>query len=366
LEREIGKLFSYAINPISWLLIAIAVYYLMSINVPKRYKYEKNMKEWLFISVSIFIIVYFSIGLFTGFGVNPYNRSLNGILLNLWSFGSIILAQEYIRYIIININRKSDRLLVNICLITILVIADLNLLNFMGYFKNELAILRFLATILVPKIIENILLTYTATKGGLVPNIIYKLVISIAIWVTPILPNCNWLVLSLLYCIFPFLTYMIINYLILKRENHIPARLTKGISPQSMVFNFIVIIIAITFVLGVTPFIPTAIVTESMHPKIKVGDVVITKKMAIDKIEVGDIVHVKRNDYYVIHRVIEKKMTQGQIQLITKGDNNKTKDYSPVTNEQVVGKVVLIIPKIGYPSYWLNKTIRALKDGSNV
>lgn len=366
LKVENGKIFSYIINPISWLLLGIVIYLLTANKIPRRYKYENEMRDWLFISSLLFIMIYFSIGFFSGFGINPYNHSLEGILLNIWSLGTIILVEEYIRYVVINNNRKSDRLWVTIFLIATLVIIEINLLNFIGYFKNEITILKFLAIILIPKVIENILLIFTATKGGLVPNIIYKMIINMPLWMVPILPKSNWLVLSLLYCVLPFLTYIIINYFIMRRENSVPARLIKGISPRSIIFNFVIILSVVIFVLGGTSYIPTAIVTNSMYPNIKVGDVVITKKMSIDKIKIGDIIHIQRKDYYVIHRVVEKNIYQGKVQIVTKGDNNKSQDYESVTEDQVIGKIVLIVPKIGYPSYWINKVIRTLKDDSSV
>ena len=36
------------------------------------------------------------------------------------------------------------------------------------------------------------------------------------------------------------------------------------------------------------------------------------------------------------------------------GDNNNAPDIKKVDEDQILGKVIFTIPKIGYPSIWLN------------
>ena len=58
--------------------------------------------------------------------------------------------------------------------------------------------------------------------------------------------------------------------------------------------------------------------------------------------------------YTVVHRVVEKKQKNGEFLLITKGDNNNTVDQEPVTEQQLIGKVIYKIRYIGYPAIWLH------------
>lgn len=83
------------------------------------------------------------------------------------------------------------------------------------------------------------------------------------------------------------------------------------------------------------------IVSGSMQPKIKVGDLIIIKKS--DSYEVGDIVTFRDENYFVTHRIIEK--TENGIR--TKGDFNNKIDDNILTNEDIVGEVVLIISSLG-------------------
>jgi len=87
-----------------------------------------------------------------------------------------------------------------------------------------------------------------------------------------------------------------------------------------------------------------------MLPVIQIGDVVIVKKIPAEQVQVGDIIQFKTENIRVAHRVIDIREENHQKVLITKGDNNQAVDSDPVLPEQVVGRVVAIIPKIGWPS----------------
>jgi len=50
----------------------------------------------------------------------------------------------------------------------------------------------------------------------------------------------------------------------------------------------------------------------------------------------------------VIHRVIEIRETEGSKFFITKGDANDNPDIAPVSPEQVKGRVMLNVPRLGW------------------
>lgn len=100
------------------------------------------------------------------------------------------------------------------------------------------------------------------------------------------------------------------------------------------------------------------IVSGSMEPIIRVRDAVLTKRVDADDIEVGDVVTYRSNDsaYYgilITHRVVNIKEENGKKIFITKGDHNETVDRKAVTADQIYGKVIMRIPKIGYIKYFL-------------
>ena len=91
------------------------------------------------------------------------------------------------------------------------------------------------------------------------------------------------------------------------------------------------------------------VVSRSMEPTIHVNDIIIVKRVDPHTLKVGDII-VYRDRYdpsiYIVHRIV-KILRENPPIFITKGDNNRYVDTPPVEADQVVGKVIFIIPYIG-------------------
>ena len=97
------------------------------------------------------------------------------------------------------------------------------------------------------------------------------------------------------------------------------------------------------------------VLSGSMLPTIQIKDVVVTKKIAEERLEIGDIITFISPDprfggISVTHRIIEKiyDESQGIYKYRTQGDNNNIADGTPVPNDYILGKVILKVPKLGY------------------
>lgn len=102
------------------------------------------------------------------------------------------------------------------------------------------------------------------------------------------------------------------------------------------------------------------VLTDSMVPRdpekqkggFHSGDVIIIKNIAGNEAEVGDIITFRpsiKSQAFLTHRVKEKLDHLGDTKgtyYITQGDANLAEDV-PVNEKQVVGKKILVIPKIG-------------------
>ncbi len=105
--------------------------------------------------------------------------------------------------------------------------------------------------------------------------------------------------------------------------------------------------------LGDIPINFYTILTTSMVPKIQAGDIVITYKDKNDLYNEGDIITFisegnMTKGVTITHRITKKEVINGNYYYYTKGDANNTADTSPVSSSNVIGKVVLKIPKAGY------------------
>ena len=97
------------------------------------------------------------------------------------------------------------------------------------------------------------------------------------------------------------------------------------------------------------------VLSGSMLPTIKVRDVVVTKKIPEERLQVNDIITFISPDerfggISVTHRIIEKiyDESEGIYKYRTQGDNNNIADSKLVPNANILGKVILKIPKLGY------------------
>lgn len=96
------------------------------------------------------------------------------------------------------------------------------------------------------------------------------------------------------------------------------------------------------------------IVSPSMTPNINVYDVVVNIRVKQpEDIEVGDIITFKSQaatseGMTITHRVISvDQLPDGTYEYMTQGDNNPEPDNSYVTFENIIGKEIVTIPKLG-------------------
>ncbi|NJE43183.1 signal peptidase I [Thermococcus sp. GR6] len=114
----------------------------------------------------------------------------------------------------------------------------------------------------------------------------------------------------------------------------------------------VVLVVVLKFVFG---FQYVVILTDSMKPNINPNDLVVTYPS--HNVHVGDVIlyniEIGNSTYRILHRVAEIRTDEnGQIYYITKGDNRERPDPWVVYPDQVIGKPLLVIPKIGVIWYY--------------
>lgn len=84
------------------------------------------------------------------------------------------------------------------------------------------------------------------------------------------------------------------------------------------------------------------------------GDLLIVRRASQSEISVGDVIIYKKSyqEIPIVHRVVEIVKKNNRVWYVTKGDANSTPD-NPVAFEEIVGKAIFMIPKIGYPFLWI-------------
>lgn len=90
--------------------------------------------------------------------------------------------------------------------------------------------------------------------------------------------------------------------------------------------------------------------SNSMSPTFKTGSLLITKKVDGREIKIDDIITFrKKNDSLsTTHRVVAIIEEDNVRKFVTRGDANNVDDPIPVAENEVLGKVTVYIPLLGY------------------
>ena len=89
---------------------------------------------------------------------------------------------------------------------------------------------------------------------------------------------------------------------------------------------------------------PLIVLTGSMEPTIKAGDLIVTKKIDAKDVKVGDVISffdpAGNGSTILTHRVIDIEIdeTSGELFFRTQGDDNDIADMTPVPAENLVGR----------------------------
>ena len=107
-------------------------------------------------------------------------------------------------------------------------------------------------------------------------------------------------------------------------------------------------------------YFPLIVLTDSMLPEIKAGDLIICNTTEAEEVQVGDVISffdpAGNGTSIVTHRVIEVLNEGGELQFRTRGDNNNTDDKLPVDAEDLVGVYRSRIPAAGNVALFMQTT----------
>lgn len=337
------------INPVFWIIIFLLARYIYNDN-KQRINHKKNKIQSIFIVVLVYLIIYFIQGLFFGYAKSPYDRSLIGILINIWSYVLIIIYQEYARNVL---SRNSNKILV----VIIFTIIEVNLYAFFQI-TDPITLFKQISSIVLPALASNLLLLYITNTGGIVACLFYKIPLVLTNYLLPIFPDIDWYFISIEQTILPFIAYLSIKNINDKKLNIKIRRDQLKKKNRISFITIIILLLFICFVAGLFKYKPVSVMSNSMYPIFKRGDVVITEKINSEiakNVEKYDIIEYSLDNIIVMHRVIAIEKHGDKVLYITKGDNNNTVDKEKVKPEQVMGIIKFKVPILGYPSVWLNE-----------
>lgn len=138
-----------------------------------------------------------------------------------------------------------------------------------------------------------------------------------------------------------------------KKKKKIIAVIVYILLTPIMVYNIALIISSIVkpnktpSFLGIKTYV---IISGSMEPNISVGDIVIARNIKNEEreLKIGDIISFRSGHSVITHRIVNiEKDNNGVLRIRTKGDSNNTEDGVDIIINNIEGKVIAVIPKIG-------------------
>lgn len=356
-----GIIGSYIIRPILWILLTLTVYIIAkqegkniwSFNKARHWEIGRNPFEAALLIGGFQISLLVIAGIFFGFGKSPYSFTPLGITINILFVTSALIGIEITRAYFIKkgSTRKNPTLLLGIVTLYFVIISitpsDYSYL----LFKDPLASIKFIGETIIPLLAMNLFACYLAYLGGAKAAIGYMGLLQTFQWFSPVLPDLDWGAAALIGTLAPTIGFIIIQNSI---QITTPAAERKRYKTKDSALSWTAVAtICVVFVFFSTGFLgvqPTIIYSGSMKPNIDVGDIVIVSKTPPEEIKVGDIIQYRTQNITIpiVHRVYEIYNENNTIFFITKGDSNNAPDSEPVLSQNVMGKVVFNIPKIGW------------------
>lgn len=332
------------------LLIGAIIVYLF---IKKRKNISINRNDViLIVSISgiTYLMGYYLLGLKFGFLKTLYPINISNVFTYLMPITLIIITFEYIRYALISYENKVVNVLVFITsvILEVLIVSSLTRISTFNQLMDVVALT------FVPSIVTTFLYDYLVRNYGSLPNIVYRLITTIYLYLIPIVPNVPGSIFALIKLFFPLVILFIVKMLYEKKE--------KIALKKNDAWSYVIYGTLFTFLLSTTlvfsgqlTYSAVVIATESMTGTLNKGDIVFYKQYQGEEITEKEIIIFEENGVLVVHTVVEKVDIDGEIRYYTKGDFNLDRDPGYRTSEDIVGKTTIKVPYIGYITLWLNE-----------
>ncbi|SDJ94582.1 signal peptidase I [Natronincola ferrireducens] len=364
-SRVGSQLFIYYIKPALWMGLTLLVWWFPKTHPKGKLRLRGFVNLWTLNLGIIYIVVSILAGIIDGFGRSPYSHTSIGILMNIITVGSAIVGIEFIRSYLISNLTKEENYLVFVLIALLMTIVTISLNRFFNL-KELKDVVKFIAQYFAPEFCKNLLATYLVFLGGPLPAIIYRAIVEGFHWLSPILPNLQWITKALIGILCPLFSLLAIQGIYGKEARKIK-REDEEEGLLGWMITSLVSIGMIWFAVGVFPIYPSVVATGSMEPMIYPGDVILVEKITdikdIHQLKVGDVIQFQRERILISHRIIEiKEDDEGILRYRTQGDNNSAPDTELVGPEDIRGTIKKVVPKVGWPTLLLKQKKDAPMD----
>lgn len=294
----------------------------------------------------------FLVGLSVGFLENRTPK------LNAVSLLALIFLSEILRYILCF---KAKTLLQTVLVGAMFLLVDIAFPILYFDASSLDAFVEFSTINIFPSVSKNFLLTYMSKMFGYSPCILYRLLTEMFRILMPLLPDFGDFVNSAIAIVLPaLLVFNLYRTLHPRTKRIIHTEPKSNGSKVGKAIGVAIMMVAVYFTSGVFRFHALTIVSGSMEPTIRIGDMVIVDqyyKDHVDEVKLGDVLVFNKHGVAISHRVVKIDEQDKNRSFYTKGDNNAEVDNWVVKPDEVIGVSKISVPAIGYPVLLWNKLI---------
>lgn len=340
------------------LLIPIAV--IIPLLIKKRSILSINKRQVLLLMTIIalvYLTLYYLTGIKFGFYSNPYKLNVKNLFAVIIPIVAIIVCTEIVRHVMVAQKSKLATVLCYFsCIIAeLLMVSNLSAVKSFGQFMN------LIAGALFPALIANLLYNYLSSRYGLYPNLVYRLITTLYLYVIPIRSGISDAMLSFFRILIPIAIYMFIDALYEKKRKRALQQASRVWRVASAVLTVAVIIIMTGTVMLISNqfrYGALVIATPSMTGELDRGDMVIYESYDEQLISEGQVIIFEKDGTVIVHRVIDIEIINGEMRYYTKGDANEHTDPGYITDANIVGLAEGRLEGGGYPTIWMRSLFK--------
>ena len=358
----------YIAQPLAWSGLALLSYLLWR-RLPERPAASPLLVGLAVLAAAFQLSFLVLAGVLAGFGLSPYAGPAMFMLKNALYIVTLLAGLEMSRaYLLHSWGRINAALaFAAVALLMAAVNIPLGQYSFVG---GREAGLETVGVWFLPGIAESLMATFLASIGGPLVSFSYVLSLAAFEWYSPILPDLEWTVYAFVYTLGPVVAMVIVRDIYsawTAPSAEEPAEESGRDLSALWVVAGLLMVGALWLNTGMLGVQPAVVSGTSMEPTFSPTDVVFTKEVEPEDLKVGDIIRYDNNGLPIMHRIvaIPEELSPGVYTgedgpivlpegssgpvFITQGDGNNVAD-TPVVAQQIEGKVVFSVPKLGWPA----------------
>lgn len=317
--------------------------------IKKRSIHSINKRQiaiLMFIIGLVYITIYYCTGINFGFMKSILPLSWLSFIKFVLSLTIIVVATEIIRGVFHAQDDKFiDVMTFMTCLVIEIAIYSRNL-NAVGTFNGFMDIV---GKTFLPAISANVLYMYLSKNYGAVPNILFRLLITLYSYLIAVVPATPEFIVAFAKLLVPLIIMWFVKILYEKRKKVLMKKTEKGayigFAIVGVIMLLVVMLMSCQFKYGMI-----VIATESMTGEINKGDAIVYEAYNNQRIQENQIIVFEKDNMTIIHRVVDIEHVNGETRYYTKGDANESVDVGYITESQIVGVTHFKVPYIGYPT----------------